>query len=99
MGFSQSAANNQLLENRIMSRIYNVSICSRKPSDTYQLRSDVRAFLENRGDCEVVGAGVNCVDPSYADLAVRFRSKAAAQSSVAALRVAFSRLAQIEISR
>jgi hypothetical protein len=63
-----------------------------------EVGTDMRTFLESRGECEVLGAGINCVDPSYVDLAVRFRSNAAARASIAALRSAYSKRAHIEIT-
>ena len=81
-----------------MTNVYNLAVCSIRPSDGYRLRSLVRSFLEKRGGCEITGAGMSCIDPSCTDLAVRFKSKSIAASSITALRAAYSDVADIEVS-
>lgn len=81
-----------------MTRIYNLTLCSKRESDAYGLRSEVEVFLDKRGGCKVVGGGISCVDPSCADLDVRFASLATAHSSVTALRAAYSDRCGIDVN-
>jgi hypothetical protein len=81
-----------------MTRIYNLMLSSRSELRAYQLRSEIESFLDRRRGCEVVGGGISCVDPSFADLDVRFKSAAAARSSIAALRAVYSDRCDIELS-
>jgi len=81
-----------------MTRIYNLMLCSKREPVAYQLRSDIESFLNQRGGCEVVSGGISCIDPSCADLEVRFRSKPTAGSSITALRAAYSDRCDIEVS-
>ena len=79
-----------------MTRIYNLTLCSKRESDAYGLRSEIEVFLDKRGGCKVVGGGINCVDPSCTDLDVRFASPSIARASVAALRAAYSDRCEVE---
>lgn len=79
-----------------MTRIYNLTIYPKRPADAYPFRADVRTFLERAGNCEVLGGGMSFLNPSAADLDVRFRSKKAASSSLAALRAAYSDRGEID---
>ncbi len=79
-----------------MTRIYNLTIHPKCPSDAYPFRADVRTFLKSAGNCEVLGGGMSCLDPLAADLDVRFRSKKVATSSLAALRRAYSGRGEID---
>ena len=81
-----------------MTHHYNLTICSNRASEAYRLRSDIRAFLKRRGDCTLMGSGISCVDPSYSDLDVRFRSSAIARSSITALRAAYCDRCEIEVN-
>jgi hypothetical protein len=81
-----------------MTRIYNLVLCSKRESGAYQLRSDIQSFLDKRGGCKLVSGGMSCIDPSYTDLEVRFKSQATARSSIAALRTAYSDRCDVEVS-
>jgi hypothetical protein len=81
-----------------MTRIYNLTIYSKRRSDAYQLRADIRTFLGTAGNCEVLGGGISCLDPSATDLDVRFRSKKLAWSLLAALRAAYAERGEIDAS-
>ena len=79
-----------------MTRIYNLTLYPKRLSDAYPFRTDVRAFLERAGNCEVLGGGMSCLDPFAADLEVRFRSRKLASSSLAALRAVYSARGEID---
>lgn len=81
-----------------MTRIYHLVLSSKREFGAYQLRSDIQSFLDKRGGCKVVSGGINCIDPSYTDLEVRFKSQATAHSSIADLRAAYSDRCDIEVS-
>lgn len=81
-----------------MTRIYNLTLCSKRESDAYRLRSEIEAFLDKRGGCRVVGGGLSCVDPSCTDLDVRFASPATARSSITALRATYSDRCGIDVN-
>ena len=81
-----------------MTRIYNLMLSSKREFSGHELRSDIESFLDRRRGCEVVGGGISCVNPSSADLDVRFKSTATARSSIAALRAAYSDRCDIEVS-
>lgn len=81
-----------------MTRTYNVMLSSKRERGAYQLRSDIESFLDRRRGCEVVGGGLSCVDPSFADIDVRFKSAVIARSSIAALRAAYYDRCHIEVS-
>jgi hypothetical protein len=81
-----------------MTRIYNLVLSSKRELSAYQLRSDIESFLDRRRDCEVVGGGISCVDPSFTDLDVRFKSAATARSSIATLRATYADRCDFEVT-
>jgi hypothetical protein len=81
-----------------MTRVYNLVLCSKRELVAYRLRSDIESFLTKGGGCELVSGGISCIDPSCADLEVRFRSKTTAGSSITALRAVYSDRCHIHVS-